>query len=32
MMRFDTELPDDFKDCIERWRNYSKSHNTEENE
>jgi 23S rRNA pseudouridine1911/1915/1917 synthase len=32
MMRFDTELPDDFVDCIERWRNYSKSHSTEEGE
>ena len=30
MMRFDTELPDDFKDCLERWRNYSKSHTAEE--
>jgi 23S rRNA pseudouridine1911/1915/1917 synthase len=29
-MRFDTELPDDFKDCLERWRNYSKSHTAEE--
>lgn len=25
-MRFDTELPEDMKDCIEKWRNYSKSH------
>jgi 23S rRNA pseudouridine1911/1915/1917 synthase len=25
MMRFDTELPQDFQDCIEKWRNYSKS-------
>jgi 23S rRNA pseudouridine1911/1915/1917 synthase len=32
MMRFDTELPNDFVDCIERWRNYSKSHSTEEEE
>jgi 23S rRNA pseudouridine1911/1915/1917 synthase len=31
-MRFDTELPNDFVDCIERWRNYSKSHSTEEEE
>jgi len=26
MMRFDTELPQDMQDCIEKWRNYSKSH------
>ena len=26
MMRFDTELPQDIQDCIEKWRNYSKSH------
>ena len=25
-MRFDTELPEDMKECIEKWRNYSKSH------
>jgi 23S rRNA pseudouridine1911/1915/1917 synthase len=30
--RFDTELPQDFQDCIEKWRNYSRSHNTEEEE
>jgi 23S rRNA pseudouridine1911/1915/1917 synthase len=30
LMRFDTELPQDFKDCIEKWRGYSKSHLTEE--
>ena len=30
MMRFDTELPQDFKDCIEKWRGYSKSHHAEE--
>ncbi|TDD95235.1 RluA family pseudouridine synthase [Flavobacterium cellulosilyticum] len=30
MMRFDTELPQDFQDCIEKWRGYSKSHLTEE--
>lgn len=30
LMRFDTDLPQDFQDCIERWRNYSKSHNTDE--
>ena len=32
MMRFDTELPQDFQDCIEKWRGYSKSHLTEEEE
>jgi RluA family pseudouridine synthase len=32
LMRFDTELPQDFKDCIEKWRGYSKSHLTDENE
>ena len=30
MMRFDTELPQNFQDCIEKWRGYSKSHATEE--
>jgi 23S rRNA pseudouridine1911/1915/1917 synthase len=25
-MRFDTELPEDMKECIEKWSNYSKSH------
>jgi 23S rRNA pseudouridine1911/1915/1917 synthase len=25
-MRFDTEMPEDMKECIEKWRNYSKSH------
>jgi 23S rRNA pseudouridine1911/1915/1917 synthase len=25
MMRFDTEIPKDMADCIEKWRNYSKS-------
>ena len=29
---FDTELPQDMKDCIEKWRNYSKSGNTSEEE
>jgi 23S rRNA pseudouridine1911/1915/1917 synthase len=29
-MRFDTEIPKDMADCIEKWRNYSKSHETEE--
>ena len=31
-MSFDTELPQDMKDCIEKWRNYSKSVNTIEEE
>ncbi len=29
-MRFDTEIPQDMKDCIEKWRNYAKSGGTEE--
>lgn len=32
MMRFDTELPQDMQDCIEKWRNYSKSHEVMEEE
>ena len=32
MMRFDTELPQDFQDCIEKWRGYSKTHTSEEEE
>jgi len=32
MMRFDTELPQDIQDCIEKWRNYSKSHEVLEEE
>lgn len=32
MMRFDTELPQDFQDCIEKWRTYVKSHNVEDDE
>jgi 23S rRNA pseudouridine1911/1915/1917 synthase len=28
-MRFDTEIPQDMKDCIEKWRNYAKSGGTE---
>ncbi len=32
MMRFDTEIPKDMADCIEKWRTYSKSHQTEEEE
>jgi 23S rRNA pseudouridine1911/1915/1917 synthase len=31
-MRFDTELPQDMKDCIEKWRNYSKSNATDDEE
>ena len=31
-MSFDTELPQDMKDCIEKWRNYSKSINITEEE
>ena len=30
LMRFDTEIPQDFQDCIEKWRGYSKSHGTDE--
>ena len=30
LMRFDTELPDDMKELIEKWRGYSKSHMTDE--
>ncbi|OAB29049.1 ribosomal large subunit pseudouridine synthase D [Flavobacterium fryxellicola] len=30
MMRFDTELPQDLQDCIEKWRGYSKSHGPDE--
>lgn len=30
MMRFDTELPQDMKDLIEKWRGYSNSHMMEE--
>ena len=25
-MRFDTELPQDFKDCVDKWMGYPKSH------
>jgi 23S rRNA pseudouridine1911/1915/1917 synthase len=28
-MRFDTELPQDMAACIEKWRNYAKSHTAE---
>ena len=30
LMRFDTELPKDLQDCIEKWRGYSKSHEADE--
>lgn len=29
-LRFDTEMPQDMQDCIEKWRGYSKSHTPEE--
>lgn len=29
-MRFDSEIPQDIVDCVEKWRTYSKSHNVEE--
>jgi 23S rRNA pseudouridine1911/1915/1917 synthase len=32
MIRFDTEIPKDMADCIEKWRNYSKSNASEEEE
>ena len=32
MKRFDTELPQDMQDVIERWRNYSKNYNSDEDE
>jgi 23S rRNA pseudouridine1911/1915/1917 synthase len=32
MMRFDTEIPKDMADCVEKWRNYSKSNASEEEE
>lgn len=32
MMRFDTELPQDMQDVIEKWRNYSSSHEVAEEE
>jgi len=31
-VRFNSELPKDMTDCIEKWRVYSKSHTTEEEE
>ena len=30
MMRFDTDLPQDMQDVIEKWRNYSKNHSEED--
>ncbi|WP_298392329.1 RluA family pseudouridine synthase [Flavobacterium sp.] len=32
MMRFDTEIPKDMADCIEKWRNYSKSNTSDDEE
>ncbi|KGO93165.1 RluA family pseudouridine synthase [Flavobacterium enshiense] len=29
-IRFDTEMPQDMKECIEKWRVYSKSHSVED--
>lgn len=29
-LRFDTEMPQDMQECIEKWRGYSKSHTPEE--
>jgi 23S rRNA pseudouridine1911/1915/1917 synthase len=26
-MRFETEIPQDMQDCIDKWRSYAKSHN-----
>jgi 23S rRNA pseudouridine1911/1915/1917 synthase len=31
-MQFDTELPQDMQDCIEKWRNYAKNVGIEEEE
>ncbi|MDI1317018.1 RluA family pseudouridine synthase [Flavobacterium sp.] len=31
-MQFNTELPQDMQECIEKWRNYSKSNASEEDE
>lgn len=31
-LRFDTELPADFQECIAKWRNYSKTHEVVEEE
>jgi 23S rRNA pseudouridine1911/1915/1917 synthase len=32
MVRFDTDLPKDMQDVIEKWRNYSKSHTSDDDE
>jgi 23S rRNA pseudouridine1911/1915/1917 synthase len=32
MMRFDTDLPQDMQEVIEKWRNYSKNHQNDEDE
>lgn len=32
MKRFDTELPQDMQEVIEKWRGYSKNHNSDEHE
>ncbi|WP_395052515.1 RluA family pseudouridine synthase [Flavobacterium sp.] len=31
-MRFDTEIPKDMADCIDKWRSYTNSHEVEEEE
>ena len=31
-MSFDTEIPNDMKECIEKWRNYAKSNATDTDE
>lgn len=31
-MRFDTPIPQDMKECIDKWSNYAKSHTSEEEE
>lgn len=31
-LRFDTEIPQDMAECVEKWRTYSKSHTLEEEE
>lgn len=28
-LRFDTEIPNDIQECVEKWRNYAKSHSAE---
>ncbi len=32
MMRFNTELPQDFQECVEKWRGYSKTNSVEDEE